>query len=588
MVQHAEAPAALCSRERQSLAVTGLRLAKVIDVNPVRCINCHACIMACPVKFCNNGSGNHVEINPDLCIGCGSCVDACTHGARVIVDDLEAFLEALGKGQKLVAIVAPAVAANFPRTYLRLNGWLRAMGVKAVFDVSFGAELTVKTYLDYIQEKNPRTVIAQPCPAIVSYVEIYRPDLLPYLAPADSPMLHTIKMAKRFYTEYTDAKVAIISPCAAKRREFDEIGLGDFNVTMKRLQEHFQKNGINLGQFPECDYDNSPAERAVLFSTPGGLRETLERWSKDAAKATRKIEGVPTVYHYLDELPQAIRKGKAPLLVDCLNCEMGCNGGTATLARSTGVDEIESLISERAKEMKRKHLSAQASDDDLQQKVLPSIDEFWEPNLYQRNYVNRSQNNCIKKPSEAEIARIYLDMKKKKKEDFLNCAACGYGSCEMMAIAIYNGLNRPQNCHKYQEAMIIENAEQRQEVLRQIMVEFSETVDGILAITRDASSEADSVDEMSNAIIRLSNQAQILALNAAIEAGRAGAAGAGFGVVADAVKEMSQSVKLEASRIKPHTHKLNEALAQVVKEVDRLSERVSRVFDHVKAEAEAA
>lgn len=569
-------------------AKSALGLAKVIDVDAEKCINCHACITACPVKFCNDGSGNHVEINPDMCIGCGHCIDACTHGARTILDDLDLFLEDLQKGKKMIAIVAPAIAANFPKMYLRLNGWLKSMGVKAVFDVSFGAELTVKTYLDYIQSRNPKAVIAQPCPAIVSYIEIYHPELLEFLAPADSPMLHTIKMARRFYPQFSDARTVIISPCAAKRREFDETGIGEYNVTMKRLQEHFTRLGISLNQFSEEDYDNSPAERAVLFSTPGGLRDTLERWSKDAAKATRKIEGVPAVYHYLDELPMAIRKGKSPLLIDCLNCEMGCNGGTATLARSRGVDEIESLISDRAKEMKRRHLHSQANDEDLQEKVLPSIDEFWEPGLYGRFYVNRSANNNIVEPTEAELQRIYADMKKTKPEDFLNCAACGYGTCRMMATAIHNGLNRPQNCHKYQEAMIVINAEERQEVLKQIMVEFSEAVDDILAITRTASDEADSVDEMSNAIIKLSNQAQILALNAAIEAGRAGAYGAGFSVVADAVKEMSQNVKQEASRIKPHTQNLNTALGQVVKEVDRLSERVSQVFEHVNVQQDAA
>lgn len=583
----ADVPARIGAAHQKGLS-NPLGLAKVIDVDPTKCINCHACITACPVKYCNDGSGDHVEINPDLCIGCGHCIDACTHGARMINDDLELFLSDLQKGVKTIAIVAPAVAANFPKMYLKLNGWLKSMGVRAVFDVSFGAELTVKTYLDHIEKNKPSTVIAQPCPAIVSYIEIYRPELLQYLAPADSPMLHTIKMAQRFYPECRGARVVIISPCAAKRREFDETGIGDYNVTMKRLQEHFQRLGISLNQYPDTDYDNSPAERAVLFSTPGGLRDTLERWSKDAAKATRKIEGVPTVYHYLDELPQAIRKGKAPLLVDCLNCEMGCNGGTATLARTKGVDEIESLISERAKDMKRKLASTQASDEDLQNKVLPSIDEFWEPGLYGRQYVDRSRNNHIVEPTETELEHIYTEMKKSKPEDFLNCAACGYGTCKMMATAIHNGLNRPQNCHKYQEAMIAANAEQRQEVLKQIMVEFSETVDGILAITRDASNEADSVDEMSNAIIKLSNQAQILALNAAIEAGRAGTYGAGFSVVADAVKEMSQNVKLEASRIKPHTHRLNEALDKVVTEVDRLSERVSQVFDHVNAELQAA
>ena len=55
-----------------------------------------------------------------------------------------------------------------------------------MFDVSFGAELTVKSYLEYIRARHPEMVISQPCPAIVTFVEIYMPELLPYLAPADS------------------------------------------------------------------------------------------------------------------------------------------------------------------------------------------------------------------------------------------------------------------------------------------------------------------------------------------------------------------------------------------------------------------
>jgi len=50
---------------------SSLTLAPVVDVDGSRCVNCHACILACPVKHCNNASGNHVEINHDLCLGCG-------------------------------------------------------------------------------------------------------------------------------------------------------------------------------------------------------------------------------------------------------------------------------------------------------------------------------------------------------------------------------------------------------------------------------------------------------------------------------------------------------------------------------------
>jgi Pyruvate/2-oxoacid:ferredoxin oxidoreductase delta subunit len=135
-------------------------LTAVIKIDEEKCVNCHACIAACPVKYCNNGAGEKVRVNHQLCIGCGHCIHACTHHARLIVDDSELFFSALDKREKIIAIVAPAAASNFPGQYLNLNGYLKSRGVEAVFDVSFGAELTVFSYVKYIKEKNRNYSVA--------------------------------------------------------------------------------------------------------------------------------------------------------------------------------------------------------------------------------------------------------------------------------------------------------------------------------------------------------------------------------------------------------------------------------------------
>jgi iron only hydrogenase large subunit-like protein len=330
-------------------------LRPVIQVNAEKCVACHRCVSVCPVKFCNNASTEAVEVNPDLCIGCGNCIDACTHEARVALDDFAEFQAALARRDSIVAIVAPAIAANFPNAYLQINGWLKSVGVQAVFDVSFGAELTVKSYLEAIKKNNPKCVIAQPCPALVTFIEVYHPELLAHLAPADSPMLHTMRMVREYYPQYRQAKFVVLSPCLAKRREFDEVGIGDFNVTYRSLDKYFLAEGINLGRFPQIDYDNPPAERAVLFSTPGGLLRTAQREVPDIVSKTRKIEGPETVYHYLMHLHESIQRGECPLLVDCLSCEMGCNGGPGTLNRGKPVDEIERLIEKRNQDAQKSY-----------------------------------------------------------------------------------------------------------------------------------------------------------------------------------------------------------------------------------------
>ena len=424
------------------------KLKKIIDVIEEKCVNCHQCIAVCPVKFCNDGSGSYVSINPDLCIGCGNCIKACTHDARIGIDDIDDFIRDAQSGRKIVAVAAPAIAANFPDTYLKINAWMKSLGVKAVFDVSFGAELTVKSYLDYAVKEKPKTIIAQPCPAIVTYIETYQPELIQYLAPADSPMLHTIKMIKEYYPQYRDHKVAVLSPCYAKKREFDETGLGDYNVTYKSLDTYFKDNNINLNRYEESDYDNPPAERAVLFSTPGGLMRTAEREMPGISEKIRKIEGVEHIYHYFHCLPKSIERGSAPLIVDCLNCAMGCNGGPATMNQNGCVDEVEFLIEKRSEKMKELYKKSSSGE------LTKNINDYWKPNLYNRSYVNNSSNNHVEIPNTAAMTEVYHKMLKYSEEDKYNCAACGYGSCEQMAIAIHNGLNKPENCHFYKEALL--------------------------------------------------------------------------------------------------------------------------------------
>ncbi len=422
-------------------------LLPVVEVNQELCVNCHACITVCPVKYCNDGSGDHVNINHDMCIGCGSCLKRCTHEARYYIDDYNDMMDELEKKTPVVAIVAPSVVASFGESYLKINGWLKSIGIDAVFDVSFGAELTVKSYVEHILENKPQTVIAQPCPAIVTYLELYMPELLQNLAPVDSPMLHTMKMIREFYPEYMHHRIAVISPCLAKKREFQELGMGDFNIAFKTISRIFIENQTPLSSFESIEYINPPAERGVLFSSPGGLLETAKRWIPDMEKRTRKIEGVHTVYDYLSKLPEAIRDGSAPLLVDCLNCEFGCNSGPLTLNSGKALDSMEGSVRKR-KAAQQKNYTGD-NDMEIQEEVDRVLTPYWRRELYRRSYRNLSQNNRIFYPDDSQLKDIYESMHKYKSEDIYNCSSCGYESCENMAVAIHHGLNRAENCHFY-------------------------------------------------------------------------------------------------------------------------------------------
>lgn len=429
-------------------------LAPVIAVDESKCSNCHSCIAACPVKYCISGVGDRISINHDLCIGCGRCVTACAQGARSIRDDAAAFLESLDRGEKVVAVVAPALASSFPGTWRRLLGWLRRRGVSACFDVGFGAELTVKSYIDHLDRETPDLVIAQPCPVIVTYIEVYHPELLPFLAPAGSPIQHTIRMVREFHPEYRDHRVAVLTPCAAKRRELDETGLGDYNVTFRSLVKALEAGGVDLAAEDEAGFEGPCPERGVLFPIPGGLMRTVERELPGIESRTRKIEGPGLVYPYLDGLAASLGKGTTPLLVDCLNCEYGCNVGSGTLNHGKSPDDFEGPIEARKAEGQRFWGGRRPSDRRISLKLDRVLSRYWKPGLYARTYVDRSSNRQLRVPDEAELAGIYDEMLKRDKADELNCASCGYNSCRGMAIAILNGLNKKENCHLYRQRVI--------------------------------------------------------------------------------------------------------------------------------------
>lgn len=429
-------------------------LRPVISVDKDKCVNCQKCITVCPSKFCNDATGDYISIDSSLCTGCGACIKACTHGARIGLDDFSDFMETLeNKKADVVAIVAPAAAPNFRGKELELNGWLKSIGVKAVFDVSFGAELTTKSYVNFLKKQNPKLVIAQPCPALVSYVELYQPDLIPYLSPADSPMAHTTVMIREFYPEYKNAKIAVISPCYAKRREFDENGKGDFNVTMSSISKYFEENHINLDTFPKTDYTNPPAERAVLYSTPGGLLRTAERFNPKLKNVTRKIEGQPLVSEYFHELSDSIKENRnLPYkLIDCLNCEKGCNGGAGTINQELPLDTLENYVEERMYRQREIWQKRSYSRKNCMKKINKTIDKYWKEEIFTRTYVNRDAyaNGLLKMPSEQELNAIYLQMGKTEPKDFLDCGACGYNCCKDMAIAIFNNKNKKENCTHY-------------------------------------------------------------------------------------------------------------------------------------------
>lgn len=580
---------------------------EIIQVDSDKCNKCMRCISVCPIKFCISVDDKAVSINHDKCISCGACVTTCQTEARSIKDDFKEFKETQYK-KKFIAVVAPAVAAVFGKDYLKFNTFLKdTYNINAIFDVSFGAEISTRGYIEYIKKNNPKTVITQPCPSLVNYIEMYKPDLIRYLAPVQSPMICTINNIRANFRQYHDHEIVVLSPCAAKRIEFNSVYPSALNVTFSSILDDVHDQRKPLKDLKETPYDGPEAERAVLFSSPGGLKRTVERTFPELSPRIRKVEGTDIVYKYLDDLKRNIEKGHAPLIADCLNCEKGCNGGPGTDNDDLSIDELESAVEFR---------SMQNINKKSQKKIDKIVDQYYSSHFVTRSYVNRSIRTSYKIPSGFDLENIYRSMDKHTDDDLYDCTSCGYNSCEKMAIAIFNNLNTPENCHHFQmselhkaQAKKKEIAEQLEKIIfstNQIITSVWEkmnklgdfTSEQVSAIEESSAaiqqmiasinsiagttsskkpliihmgeqfatinlslsdivksvdsieSVMEEVNEMNNLIDDVSNRTNLLSMNAAIEAARSGTVGKGFSVVANEIRKLADESSASVNKIK--------------------------------------
>jgi len=372
-----------------------------------------------------------VEIDLDKCIACGRCVTACKHDARYYSDDTKRFFDDLLKGIPISVMAAPAIKTNIPK-YKQLFTYLKQLGVKKIYDVSLGADICIWAHIRYMEQNESKSMITQPCPAIVTYCEMYQHDLLDKLSPVHSPMACTSIYMKEY--QGIKDRLAALSPCMAKSNEFECTKLAEYNITFELLLEYLDKNNIKMPD-EETEFDHDESGLGSLFPMPGGLKENIEFFTGRKLHIS-KSEGFD-IYENLDlyaKTPEIFR----PDIFDVLNCSDGCNIGTANSHKSN-MFEIDKAMNDTRKK------ATEERKREYYRSMYERYDKTFELSAFIREY----------KPIHLEVPKITtndidtaLDLlgKTEFEQQHIDCFACGSDTCYAMARKIALGVNIPSNC----------------------------------------------------------------------------------------------------------------------------------------------
>jgi len=407
----------------------------IVSTIPEKCRRCYACVRECPVKAIKVIAGQATVIE-EQCIACGNCVKVCTQKAKRIEDATMLVARMLEGGEKTFACIAP----SFPVAYSewgpgQIVSALRRLGFCEVWEVAFGAELISGEYARLARHaiRNGQAVVSSPCPAIVSYIQKYIPELHGALAPVASPMIAVARAIRQRHG--AGVRVVFIGPCIAKKAEIRDPfvqGTVDAVLTFEELLAMFTSAAIDPLKEPESRFDGPAAYLGRSLPISGGLLRAAGLDADILQNSVLVTEGKDRVLPALKELADG--KSKARVL-DVLFCE-GCINGPK-MTNTMGVFARKEMLTDHINEENR----AMAGRD-----MLESLAEFDQVSLA-RGF--SEQAVVLPQPTEEQVAEALRSMRKFGPEDQLNCGSCGYPSCREKAVAVCQGFAEVTMCLPY-------------------------------------------------------------------------------------------------------------------------------------------
>ena len=422
-----------------------------------KCILCGRCIARCSnahglgiLGFENRGFKTFVSpaenrsFNESPCIQCGQCVNVCPTGALMEHSEIYKVDEALKNGKHVVVQAAPAVRAALGEEFGypigtpvtgKMIAALRRLGFERVYDVNFGADLTIMEegteLLNRMKNGGVLPMITSCSPGWVNYAEYNYGDLLPHLSSCKSPHQMQGAVIKSYWAQQNgldpkDVFVVSVMPCIAKkfekqRDQMEVNGIRDVDavITTRELAKMIKRSGINFTRLPDEEWDNDImgdySGAGVIFGVTGGVMEAALRTvyyvltgkekdritfeevrGHDAGIREASIDingtvvnvaiasGMKSAKVLLDE----IREGKSKYqFIEIMGCPGGCiNGGGQPYVKPCFLPNEDIDILDTYKEKRAKALYSEDERQVIRQSHNnPQIKELYEKYLGEPN-----------------------------------------------------------------------------------------------------------------------------------------------------------------------------------------------------------
>ena len=255
----------------------------------------------------------------------------------------------------------------------KLVAAMRRLGADKVFDVDFGADLTIMEegteLINRIKNGGVLPMITSCSPGWISYCEHFYPEFIPNLSTCKSPNQMQGAITKTYFCEKNGLdphKVFVVSvmPCTAKKYEISRSEMGrdgyrdvDANLTTRELARMIRQASIDYANLPDEQFDSILGDStgaAVIFGVTGGVMEAALRTVADVLtgkdiesieyNAVRGLDGIKEATVNVDgmdinvaivhgtanagKLLEAIKRGEKNYhFIEIMGCPGGCVTG---------------------------------------------------------------------------------------------------------------------------------------------------------------------------------------------------------------------------------------------------------------------